>query len=495
MRDRSAFIEPETIAKGPIIIVMVMGAFVAILNQTLLNVALPVMIVDLNISVSTAQWMATIYMLVNGILIPISAFFMERFSTRKLFLFAMSLFTIGTLICGIAPNFAIILSGRVIQAAGAGIMMPLLTNVVLSLFPVATRGKAMGLIGIPMMFAPAIGPTLSGWIVQHYSWRVLFFIVLPIAIIDVILAYFLLRNVTRTSSPKVDVSSIILSTFAFGGLLYGFSIAGENGWTDPLVLSTLGIGAIAMIIFVVRQFKIKIPMLEFRVFKYPMFTLTTIINVVVTMAMFSAMILIPLYVQNVLGWSPMKSGLLLLPGALISAFMSPITGALFDKIGARPLALVGLGLTAVTTYFFTDLTMDTTYKFMMLLYAARMIGISMIMMPIMTAGLNQLPRRLYSHGTAMSNTLRQMAGAIGTAFLVTVMSNQAATYIKDATGKLTSPPSSEKMGMLQNLATIDGINHAFMVATIFAVVGFLLSFFIKKTTPMEDEPAQKETVQ
>ncbi|HIS28705.1 MAG TPA: DHA2 family efflux MFS transporter permease subunit [Candidatus Avamphibacillus intestinigallinarum] len=487
MKDRSAYVEPQNISKAPIIIVMVMGAFVAILNQTLLNVALPSLMKDLGISVTSAQWMTTIFMLVNGILIPISAFFMEKFTTRKLFLVAMGLFTLGTLICGIAPVFVLLLVGRVVQAAGAGIMMPLLLNVVLSLFPVAKRGGAMGLIGLPMMFAPAIGPTLSGWIVEDHSWRVLFFIVLPIALLDLILAYFFLRNVTETTNPKVDVTSIILSTLAFGGLLYGFGVAGDDGWTDPVVLTTLGIGAVAMIIFVARQLHIKTPMLEFRVFKYPMFSLTTIINLVVTMAMFSAMLLIPIYVQNVLGWSPLKSGLLLLPGALISAFMSPVTGMLFDKIGARPLALVGLGLTAITTYFFTDLSMDTTFRFMLLLYAARMIGISMIMMPIMTAGLNQLPKRLYSHGTAMANTLRQMAGAIGTAFLVTIMSTQAAQSAKDLAADLTAPPTKEVMLHIQNLSTIDGINHAFMVATVFAVIGFILSFFIKKTVPMEDE--------
>ncbi|WP_067729674.1 DHA2 family efflux MFS transporter permease subunit [Oceanobacillus damuensis] len=486
MKDRTAFVDAAEVPKGPIIFVMVLGAFVAILNQTLLNVALPVMIVDMGMTANAAQSLTTIFMLVNGILIPITAFLMERFSTRHLFLTAMSLFAIGTLICGVSFSFPVLLVGRVVQAAGAGIMMPLLMNVVLSLFPLNKRGSAMGYIGLAMMFAPAIGPTLSGIVVQTFSWRVLFFIVLPIVIIDIILAYFLLRNVTRLSNPKVDYKSIILSTFAFGGLLYGFSSAGEQGWGSPLVYIPLGIGVVVMIFFVTRQLRLKTPMLEFRVFQYNMFSLTTVISVVVTMSMFAAMILIPIYLQNIRGFTPLESGLLLLPGALVSAGMSPITGKLFDRIGARPLALVGLGITVATTFLFANLTDETGYYFMMFAYSLRMVGISMIMMPIMTAGLNQLPRRLYSHGTAMANTLRQMAGSIGTAFLVTVMSSQTVKHMADsmpASGMATE----QQLTTLENLATIQGINDSFMVATLFAILGFILSFFIKRTDPVEED--------
>ncbi|MFC2948840.1 DHA2 family efflux MFS transporter permease subunit [Virgibacillus sediminis] len=486
MKDRSAFIDATEVAKGPIISVMVLGAFVAILNQTLLNVALPVMIVDLEMSANAAQSLTTIFMLVNGILIPITAFLMEKFSTRQLFLTAMSLFAVGTLICALSFSYPSLLIGRIVQAAGAGIMMPLLMNVILSLFPVDRRGSAMGMIGLAMMFAPAIGPTLSGIVVQSYSWRVLFYIVLPIAVIDVILAFFLLRNVTKLTNPKVDVPSIILSTFAFGGLLYGFSSAGEKGWTSMEVLFPLCAGTLIMVFFISRQLKMKTPMLEFRVFKYNMFTLTTIINVVVTMSMFAAMILIPIYLQNIRGFSPLESGLLLLPGALISAVMSPLTGKLFDRIGARPLALAGLGIIAVTTYMFSSLTDETGYYFMMAAYSTRMIGISLIMMPIMTAGLNQLPKRLYAHGTAMSNTLRQMSGSIGTAFLVTVMTAQTARHLADYM-PAAEGMTDQQLIQLENLATIEGINDSFMVATICAILGFFLSFFIKRVRPADEE--------
>lgn len=485
----------QTIKKAPIITVMLMGAFVAILNQTLMNIALPEMMKDLDISASTAQWLTTGYMLVNGVLIPATAFLMERFTTRQLFITAMGLFAAGTLICGLAPGFSILLVGRIVKAAGAGIMMPLLMNVILTIFPVEKRGSAMGMIGIAMVFAPAIGPTLSGWIVEHYSWRVLFFIVLPIAVIDVIVAFFFLKNVTKQTFPKIDVLAIILSTFGFGGLLYGFSSAGNNGWTSAEVIASLAIGAIALILFIRRQLTVHNPMLEFRVFKYSMFSLTTVINVIITMAMFAAMILVPIYLQTIRGFTPLESGLLLLPGAIIMGIMSPITGWIFDKIGARWLAVTGLAITVATTWDFSHLTDTTSYTHLIMIYTLRMFGMSMLMMPIMTAGLNQLPRDLNAHGTAMSNTLRQVSGSLGTAFLVTVMTNQTENHLKEmTTAGGISPEAKQQMAEAAKLAAIEGINDAFVVATGLAVLALLLSFFIKRVNPPKEEGEGRQAV-
>ncbi|MBM7598856.1 EmrB/QacA subfamily drug resistance transporter [Virgibacillus halotolerans] len=478
------------IKKGPVLAVILFGAFVSLLNQTLMNVALPSIMVDLNITESTAQWITTGFMLVNGVLIPITAFLMEKFSTRQLFITAMSFFTIGTLICAIAPDFATLMTGRVIQAIGAGIIMPLLTTVVLALFPVEKRGGAMGLIGVAMIFAPAIGPTLSGFIVQTYSWRVLFYIILPFAAINIVLAAIFLKNVTKQTFPKIDVLSIILSTIGFGGILYGSSTAGNHGWTSTSVVVTIIIGFISLGLFIWRELSKERPMLDFRVFKNGIFSLTTVINIMITVAMFAPMLLIPIYLQNILGVTPMNSGLMLLPGAVVMGIMSPITGKIFDRIGARPLAIVGLLITVVTTFFFTRLTDHSGYGFLIAIYTVRMFGISMIMMPIMTAGLNQLPQRLHPHGTAMVNTVRAVAGAIGTAVLVTIMTNKAKNSIEDVIVSNNLDPT-DKQDMLHagNLAQVAGINSAFMVATIFAAIALVLSFFLKRgRTTQEEEP-------
>ncbi|WP_409305906.1 DHA2 family efflux MFS transporter permease subunit [Peribacillus sp. SCS-155] len=467
---------------------MLAGAVVAFLNQTLINIALPQIMKTFEITAATANWLTTIFMLVNGIVIPITAFLMNRFTTRQLYLTSMGLFTLGTIICGIAPSFSVILIGRVIQAAGAGILFPLITNVIFTLFPPERRGYAMGIFGIAMNFAPAIGPTLSGWVVQSYSWRVLFFIIFPVALIDLLLATVLVKNVTETSRPKLDVLGVILSTFGFGGILYGFATAGTAGWSNLQVIISLIGGIISIFLFVWRQLAIDEPILEFRIFQNRIFTLTTIINVIVTMAMFSGMILMPIYMQNVRGFSPLMSGLLLLPGGILMGIMSPITGRLFDKFGARWLTIIGLGITIVTTYGLTQLGTHTSFQYVLWIYTIRMLGMSLIMMPIFTAGLNALGLALNTHGTAMVNTLRMVSGAVGMAFFVTIMTNNGAEYVQNIIHQLhISPADQEQMAAAINEGTAMGVNDAFMVATYLSIAAFFLSFFITPANPAGDK--------
>ncbi|MDH6429133.1 MULTISPECIES: DHA2 family efflux MFS transporter permease subunit [Paenibacillus] len=475
------------IRRGPIIAALLIGAFVALLNQTLLNVALPSIMDDLKIATNTAQWLTTGFMLVNGVLIPISAFLVEKFTTRQLFITAMSLFSLGTLVCGIGTGFEMIMVGRVIQAVGAGILMPLMNIVFLRIFPIEERGKAMGLMAVAMIFAPAVGPTLSGWVVQNYSWRVLFFIVLPLAILSTLLGMKTMQNVGQTTSPKLDKTGVILSTIGFGGLLYGFSDAGTDGWGSATVITCLIVGVIALALFVWRELKAETPLLEFRIFRYNMYSLTTLINIIITMALYSGMILLPIYLQTIRGFTPMESGLMLLPGAILMGIMSPITGIIFDKIGARWLSVVGLIITVITTWQFSQLTDSTTYTHMIITYTVRMLGMSMLSMPIVTAGLNQLPQRLSSHGTAMSNTLRTVGGALGMALFVSLMTNKTKSTITDTlmSGTVSLNDKAAMLKLTQE-ATISGVTHAFNIATWITVVALVLAFFIKKTSPQPD---------
>ncbi|MFB4164049.1 MDR family MFS transporter [Alteribacillus sp. JSM 102045] len=455
---------PKEIKKVPIMAVLLIGAFVAILNQTLLATALPPIMEDLKITANTAQWLTTIFMLVNGIMIPITAFLVETFTTRKLFLTAIITFALGTLICAITPSFPILMAGRIIQASAAGVMMPLMQTIVLLIFPIEKRGTAMGLIGLVISFAPAIGPTLSGFMVDHFHWRTLFYIVFPIAILDIIFAYFVLKNVTKQHYPKVDSISIILSTLGFGGILYGFSSAGNIGWSSMPVILTMTVGAICLLFFAIRQFQLSQPILELRVFKYKVFTLTTGIGMLVFMSMIGGATILPIYMQDMRDFSATESGLMMLPGAVLMGIMSPISGRIFDKIGARKLSLAGLALMTISNIMYTDLTTTTSFTYMTVMYLLRMAGIAMVMMPVTTAGLNQLPKHLIPHGTAVNNTMRQVSGSIGTALLVTVMTTAA----------LGEGPNMNAEAM------IHGVNMSFWAAFIFGFVGFVLSFFIKK---------------
>jgi EmrB/QacA subfamily drug resistance transporter len=459
-----------------IVTLLLAGSFIAILNQTLMITAIPPVMEEMGITANTGQWLTTVFMLVNGIMIPVSAFLLERFSTRQLFITAMSIFVVGTLVAGVAPNFSTLLIGRVIQSAGAGVMLPLMQTVFLMIFPVHKRGAAMGLIGLVISFAPAIGPALSGWVTEHYSWRVLFFIILPIAIIDIVVAFFALKNVTELTKPKLDVLSVILSSFGFGGLLYGFTSAGNNGWLASVTILSLAVGAVMLTAFILRQLKLKHPMLEFRVFTYSIFPLAVAIGMIAFMGLIGVETLIPLYMQNMRDFTAFEAGLALLPGALITGLMSPITGRIFDKFGARKLVMVGLTIITVSSFAFTRLDTSTSLVFMTIMYSIRMFGLSMVMMPIATAGLNQLPKRLIPHGAAMDNTMRQIAASVGTAILVTVMT--------------TSEGRAERIEIAN--PDIYGANVAFIVVSVLSLVGLIIAYFVKDTKLTEEELEKRD---
>jgi predicted MFS family arabinose efflux permease len=272
-----------------------------------------------------------------------------------------------------------------------------------------------------------------------------------------------LKNVTKLSYPKMDVLSIILSTIGFGGLLYGSSIAGSTGWTHPQVLLTLLCGTVALIVFIRRQFRLKQPILEFRVFKYPVFTLTTAIGMLSFAVFISGTTILPIFMQTMLGFSPLKSGLMLLPGALVMGIMSPVTGRIFDKIGARGLTITGLCILLVMTLLMSRMDQHTTFTYLAVINAIRMFALSMVLMPTTTAGLNQLPARLIPHGTAMNNTMRQVAGSIGTAILFTVMASAT-----------LNPARFGVAGM------IHGVDIAFLTASVFCLAALILSFFVRR---------------
>ncbi|WP_235941764.1 DHA2 family efflux MFS transporter permease subunit [Paenibacillus puerhi] len=471
-------------SKGNFLVVMVMilGVFVAILNETLLNVALSKIMADIGIEPSRAQWLTTGYLLVIGVLIPVTAFLIQRFTTRGLFLSAMCLFFAGTCVAAVAPGFSMLFIGRVLQAAGTGLLFPLLTNVVFAVVPIEKRGSAMGTIGIVITFAPAIGPTLSGIIVEHFSWRVLFYSVLPVALFVIVFAYFKLKNVTETTNPRIDLLSLLLSTIGFGGIVYGFSSAGEGhgGWSSNEVLLPVIAGVIALSLFTWRQLKLKQPLLDLRTFTFRIFRVSTVIMMIVMMAMFSAMMLLPIFLQNALGYSPLEAGLVMLPGGILMGIMSPITGRLFDKFGAKWLAIVGLALVANTLWQFAFITLSTSYSTIMIMNTLLMLGISMLMMPVMTNALNELPPALYAHGTAIISTLQQVSGAVGTALLVTVMTNTSGSFLTKAGGAETAE--------LKVLALIAGMKSAFLLAFVLVVLAWFASFLLKRAVPPQGDP-------
>lgn len=468
----------SSIRKGPIILIMILGAFLATLNQTIMSVVLPELMNDFSISASTAQWLTTGYMLVNGVLIPITGYLMQRFSTRELFQTSMVIFLVGTIVSAIATNYPILLTGRLTQAVGAGIIMPLLMNVILTLYPPEKRGAAMGMVGLAVIFAPAIGPTLAGYILEHYRWETMFYGMIPLTVIIIICGFIYLRNVTTRSYSKLDLFSVALSTIGFGTLLYGFSRAGSEGWSSGEVLLSLGAGVLSLGLFTWRQLASHNPLLDLRAFKYKMFSLTTIINMAITIVMYADMILLPLYLQSARGYTAMESGFLLLPGSLVMGILMPVTGKLFDRFGAKWLAIIGLLIMIATTISFTNLTDSTGFLYMVLMSTGRRIGLAMILMPIQTAGLNQLPAKLNAHGTAISNTVKQVAGAVGTSLLVSVMTSRTTTHMQEMMVAGGTQNTTKEHLIME--ASIQGINDAYLVIVGISIVALLLSMFIRK---------------
>ncbi|HCW7191585.1 TPA: DHA2 family efflux MFS transporter permease subunit [Staphylococcus aureus] len=498
-KEHKNFIFGEGVSRGKILAALLFGMFIAILNQTLLNVALPKINTEFNISASTGQWLMTGFMLVNGILIPITAYLFNKYSYRKLFLVALVLFTIGSLICAISMNFPIMMVGRVLQAIGAGVLMPLGSIVIITIYPPEKRGAAMGTMGIAMILAPAIGPTLSGYIVQNYHWNVMFYGMFIIGIIAILIGFVWFKLYQYTTNPKADIPGIIFSTIGFGALLYGFSEAGNKGWGSVEIETMFAIGIIFIILFVIRELRMKSPMLNLEVLKFPTFTLTTIINMVVMLSLYGGMILLPIYLQNLRGFSALDSGLLLLPGSLIMGLLGPFAGKLLDTIGLKPLAIFGIAVMTYATWELTKLNMDTPYMTIMGIYVLRSFGMAFIMMPMVTAAINALPGRLASHGNAFLNTMRQLAGSIGTAILVTVMTTQTTQHlsafgeeldktnpvVQDHMRELASQYGGQEGAMkvllqfVNKLATVEGINDAFIVATIFSIIALFLCLFLQ----------------
>lgn len=464
----------------PILISFLIAGFIGLFSETALNMALGDLIQEFTISPSTVQWLTTGYLLTLGILVPVSGLLIQWFSTRQLFIAAMLFSIIGTLIAALAPGFGILMLARVIQAIGTGLLLPLMFNTILVIFPIHKRGATMGLMGLVIMFAPAIGPTVSGLIIENLKWNFIFWVSLPFFVIALLFGLKFMQNVSTITKPKIDVPSIILSTIGFGGIVYGFSIVGDQGWRDVIVLSSLIVGLIALFLFAVRQFNMDKPMIDLRVFKYPMFTLGVMTVFITFMIIMSSMILLPLYLQTGLALAAFSAGLVLLPGGVLNGIMSPITGRIFDKFGPRGLVIPGFIIMIAMLWTLTNVTTETSIIWVVAMHTFLMIGVSMVMMPAQTNGLNQLPKNLYPDGTALMNTLQQVSGAIGTTVAITIMSASQKNYIANVKDPLDPSAISGSLTA--------GVQDAFIFGLALAIAGLILSFFIK--TAREEEQAR-----
>lgn len=410
-----------------VISLLVGSAFVMILNETIMSVALPALIADLGVTAATAQWLTSGFLLTMAVVIPITGYLLQRFPPRAVYLASMSLFSAGTLLCALAPAFGVLLAGRVVQAIGTAVMVPLLMTTILRLVPGSRRGQTMGTISIVIAVAPAVGPTLSGVILSALGWRWMFWIVLPIALLALSAGAARLRVSAPTSRAPLDVASVLISAVAFAGLVYGLSAIGEaatgaGGGLSPWV--PLTIGAVGLGVFVHRQLRLQrdgSPLLDLRPFASRRYTLALVLVATGFMALFGAIILLPLYIQGVLGDSAFVAGLVVLPGGLVMGLLGPFVGRAYDRFGARVLVVPGSLLLAASMWGFTTLGASSPIPLVALLHVGLSAALALMFTPLMTDALGSLPGELYSHGSAILTTLQQVAGAAGTALFITVM--------------------------------------------------------------------------
>lgn len=455
-----------------IINLLIVSAFVVILNETVMGVAIPHLMKDLGITALAAQWLTTAFLLTMAVVIPTTGFLIQRISTRRLYIIAMGLFVTGTVIASIAPGFEMLLIARIVQASGTAIMLPLLMTTVMRLEPHETLGRRMGNISIVIAVAPALGPTISGLILSELSWRFLFVFVLPIAITMLVVGARRMRNVGDLSHAPLDIISVVLSAFGFGGIVFGLSSLAEATGEGSIatLLAPLIIGVIALTAFIWRQIILQRngrALLDLTTFRTPTFTVSVIMFVVCMMGMFGAFILLPIYLQNVLGLSALHSGLLFLPGGLIMGALAPLVGRIYDKAGPRPLLLIGTVLASAALWSLAFL-LDENSSWMTFLISHIVfnIGFAFVFTPLFTSSLGSLPKRLYSFGSATVSTVQQVAAAAGTALFVSIMSGIAAATLSE--------------GASVAEAYAEGIHVALMISAATVSISIVTAFFIKK---------------
>jgi len=401
--------------------IMVFGTFFGVLCSTLMNTALPTFMRVFNVNSSTVQWLTNGYTLVNAIMIPTSAYFIKKFSFRHLFIVSSSVFLAGTILGAIANSFMLVIVGRMIQAIGTGMMMPLVNVLAMQYTERSKQGAVMGIIGLAFNFSPIIGPTISGIILQYFAWQYLFILILPFIIVVVILSILQLPQIETNQNPKFDTKSLITISFGLLFLLTGFSNIGQANLVSFNVLGYTGIGLILIIIFSIMENKTANPIINFEIFKHHQFTIATVINMLIVLTMYGNTILLPLMIQMILHKSPLISGLALLPGALLTGFMSPISGRLFDKYPIKRIVVTGVVIDCFGTFMQAVIDVNASVLMLTLGQMIRQLGLVLILIPIQTHALSSLPKKYLSDGVATFNTLRQIAASFGTAIIIAVI--------------------------------------------------------------------------
>lgn len=491
-----------------VVIVVVIGVFMAILNGSIVNVALPQIMVIFNSTPDAIQWVLTSYMMTMGVFMPLSGYLGDTFGYKRMYFLALALFVSGSILCGLSWNVNSMIAARVVQAVGGSIMQPLGMAFIYKVTPRGQVGLTMGVFGIAAMAAPAIGPTLGGYLVEYVNWRLIFVINVPIGLLNLFLTTILLKETELIKGHRFDYIGLISSVIGLFCLLLALSQGNKYGWTSPYIIGLLFTGVCSLTFFVVNELRHPEPILELRLFKNPLFTISTVIGSVLNIGMFGAMFLLPLLLQNVLGQTAMKTGLILLPAALATAVMMPVSGKWFDKHGARGVVVSGLVLVTFTTYILSGFNALTPFAVMTGWLVIRGLGMGLCMMPVTTVGMTTIPLHLMGRGSALGNVIRQVSASLGIAMFTTIMQRRQAFHYANlsqslnmnSTDALLMQPLLRDIGISQGLdsnltqvlglsligkqlaqtSMVNAIGDCFIVAAVFCLLALILTFFLRE---------------
>ncbi len=448
------------------LIAIIIGLFMVILDGTAMNVALPKLTSDFNSKINIAQWTVTGYALAQAAVIPLAGWLSDRFGAKRVFLISVGLFTIGSFLCALATSIDQLIIYRVIQGLGGGVVMPIAMAFTYRLAPPGKVGAVMGMMGIPILLAPALGPIVAGWLVDYATWHWIFYINIPIGIIGILVGLRTLPNIEKQTVPALDSLGIILGPLAFAGLSYGVS-EGANGWDSEKTMIGIVVGAIALILFVIVELRRENPLLELRVFRSSDFTRGILIQWIMTISLFGTMFMVPIFLQMGKGLEAFDTGLLMLPQALAAGLFMPIGGKLFDKIGARPVVLLGMTIIAIAAFLLSGVGLEDKNSAMILPLVLLGAGMGLSMMPINTHLIQSSPQNLVGRVTSLTNAAQQVWSSLAVSGLMTIMTSRLKRYMSDGTTD-------------QIAAGTKAFNDTFLFLVGFAILGFVFAIFLRR---------------
>lgn len=426
---------PELVTDGryrwKVLFCVIFGVFMVILDTTVVNVAFPTLRAEYGATLDDAQWIVSVYVLALGMATPLAGYMSERFGIKRVYVAGLAGFVGGSVLCGLAPSLELLIFARVLQGIGGGIALPLGSAQLFAAFPPREQGKAFGYFGIAILVAPALGPMLGGFLVDQGLWRWIFFVNLPIGAFGVFMAQRWLRERPHHRKPGLDLTGLVLACFAFGGLLYGASVAAERGWGDPFTLTWFGLGLVSFLVLLYLELNVaKEPLIDFRLFGNRTFMYANLVGYVSALALFGAEFMMPVYLQTLRGQSSLQSGITLIPIAIAAGISSPIAGRLYDRIGPRPLVVVGFLLLAINNWQFSLLDHSTPISFIMILLGLRGVALGMTMQTTFATAMGSVPRDKLARGSSLINSTRNVVQAIGVAVMATIIASESLDPIR-----------------------------------------------------------------